>query len=351
MKMIIGALSYVIAWTLVRLIQALPLDLAARLGRAAGAGAWVIDARHRRVATKNLTQCFGREMTGGQIRAIAREHFRRLGETYFCAVKTSAMSWTELRSRVDIVGPPWILTRTKPSTPVPSLVAAIGHFGNFELYAHFGNFNPDYECATTYRGVKPAALNRLLQSLRATSGCHFFERRTELAALKNWMKPTGRMLGFLADQHAGRSGVRTPFFGVDCATTTAPVVFALRYRLPLVVGFCFRTSLARWRIEFSGEVATHQQGQPRPVEDIVIDMNRLFEAAIRRDPANWFWVHNRWKADKLPAARAEKSARQNAGFAKAAPTLLTDEDDPDSPNSDSDSDSPTSSTPAASSGA
>ena len=23
-----------------------------------------------------------------------------------------------------------------------------------------------------------------------------------------------------------------------------------------------------------------------------------FEAAIRRDPANWFWVHNRWKEGK-----------------------------------------------------
>jgi lauroyl/myristoyl acyltransferase len=24
-------------------------------------------------------------------------------------------------------------------------------------------------------------------------------------------------------------------------------------------------------------------------------VNRAFESAIRRDPANWFWVHNRWK--------------------------------------------------------
>ena len=25
------------------------------------------------------------------------------------------------------------------------------------------------------------------------------------------------------------------------------------------------------------------------------DVNAAFEVAIRRDPANWFWVHNRWK--------------------------------------------------------
>ena len=25
------------------------------------------------------------------------------------------------------------------------------------------------------------------------------------------------------------------------------------------------------------------------------DVNRAFEIAVRRDPANWFWVHRRWK--------------------------------------------------------
>jgi lauroyl/myristoyl acyltransferase len=25
------------------------------------------------------------------------------------------------------------------------------------------------------------------------------------------------------------------------------------------------------------------------------DVNHAFEIAVRRDPANWFWVHRRWK--------------------------------------------------------
>jgi KDO2-lipid IV(A) lauroyltransferase len=28
------------------------------------------------------------------------------------------------------------------------------------------------------------------------------------------------------------------------------------------------------------------------------DVNRAFEIAVRRDPANWFWVHKRWKIPK-----------------------------------------------------
>jgi KDO2-lipid IV(A) lauroyltransferase len=35
----------------------------------------------------------------------------------------------------------------------------------------------------------------------------------------------------------------------------------------------------------------------------MLDVNRAFEAAVRRDPANWFWVHNRWKPAKKPTPK------------------------------------------------
>ena len=174
-----GNLLYFVAWLVVKFLQALPLRWVARLGRAGGAVAYALDPRHRRVAIKNLTRCFGREQTPSEIRAIARENLRRIGENYCCGIKTAAMSWEQLKALVEFAGPAW-LSETSPGSAAPSRVAAIGHFGNFEIYARFRNFNPAYQCATTYRGLQPAALNRLLQSLREKSGCLYFERRTEV---------------------------------------------------------------------------------------------------------------------------------------------------------------------------
>ena len=175
---------------------------------------------------------------------------------------------------------------------------AIGHFGNFELYARFGQFVPGFKCATTYRSLRQPSLNRLVQSLRERSGCLFFERRTGAAALKSVMNGTGLLLGLLADQHAGEGGLRLPFFGRDCSTSAAPAIFALRYNCPLHTGICYRVGLARWRIEAGGEIPTRENNRPRTPQAIMRDVNRAFEIAIRRDPANWFWVHNRWKPDK-----------------------------------------------------
>ena len=89
--------------------------------------------------------------------------------------------------------------------------------------------------------------------------------------------------------------MRVPFLGHDCSTTAAPAIFALRYHCALITGICYRVGLARWRIEAGAEIPTRENGQPRSTAAIMRDVNRAFEAAVRRDPANWFWVHNRWK--------------------------------------------------------
>ncbi len=314
---------YLLANGLITFIQALPLSVVARLGRLGGAVTWYLDGRHRRVALRNLAMCFGQEKGAAEIHALARENFRRIGENFACAVKTAAMDFNSLRNHVECIAPTLInppaaasLQPSSPSTlqtasnPLPprSIVAAIGHFGNFELYARFGQFAPAYQCATTYRGLRQASLDRLLQSLRNRSGCRFFERRFDAAALKAFMHEPGVMLGLLADQHAGDNGIRIPFLGHDCSTSAAPAIFALRYDCLLYTGICYRVGLARWRIEAGAEIPTHENGQPRSTRAIMLDINRAFEVAVRRDPANWFWVHNRWKPAKVSKAKTSPQA-------------------------------------------
>jgi KDO2-lipid IV(A) lauroyltransferase len=288
---------FFVARAIVRFVQRLSLPWVARLGRAVGALVYLLDARHRRVAILNLMKCFGNQRPPREIRALARENFRRIGENFACAIKTAGMTIDELRPVVEFVIPPSL--SNPPMNPKPaSVVVAIGHFGNFELYARFGSFVPAYQCVTTYRGLKQPLLNNLLQSLREQSGCLFFERRFEAAALKATMNQPGMLLGLLSDQHGGQTGLRLPFLGHDCSTSAASAIFALRYNCPLYTGICYRIGLGRWRVEAGAQIPTHRDGQARSTADIMRDVNQAFEAAVRRDPANWFWVHNRWKSSR-----------------------------------------------------
>ncbi len=128
------------------------------------------------------------------------------------------------------------------------------------------------------------------------------------------MNETGLMIGFLADQHAGNGGLRVPFFGRESSTSPAPAVFALRYNAPLYTAICYRIGLAQWRIEVGDEIPTFENEKRRDAESIMLDVNHAFESAIRRAPANWFWVHNRWKPINrrapLPNPETEENLEQ-----------------------------------------
>lgn len=289
------SLLYVLALGFVKFLQLWPLRWVARVGRFGGGLAFTLDKRHRKVAIQNLTNAFAQEKSPAEIHALAKENFKRLGENYCSAIKTAAMSFEQLKPHIEIKGGEEVLRWWK-ANPKQNWVMAVGHFGNFELYARFKEFIPGLRIATTYRGLKQPSLNRLMLNLREQSGCMFFERRTEGAALRAAIaEGNGLMLGFLADQHGGNNGHWAPFFGKICSTTTAPAVFALRYDCPLYTGFVFRTGLASWRLELGDKIETHENGASRSTEAITDDINRSYEKAIRRDPANWFWVHKRWK--------------------------------------------------------
>jgi lauroyl/myristoyl acyltransferase len=286
---------YLILRALIGFLQSLPLTWVAHFGRAGGTLFYALDARHRRVAARNLQLAFP-EKTPLEIRDLVRENFKRIGECYCCAVKTAGMPDAEIRKVIEIEGvekfrvPPELL-----NGPPPGRVFAVGHFGNFEICARAKIEVPEYQFATTYRGLRQPSVDKLLKRLRSKSGCLLFERRSEAEELKQAMARGGLLLGLFSDQHAGDKGLRVPFLGRDASTSAAPAVLALRYKAPLFTSICFRTAPGRWRIEVGDEIPTHENGAPRSAESIMADVNRAFETAVRRDPSNWFWVHNRWK--------------------------------------------------------
>ena len=291
----VNSLFSLVARTFVAIVQCLPLYGVALVGRAGGFLFYYLDARHRRVAVNNLLACLSNSYSKKEILSLARENFCRIGEAYLSALKTAAIPEEKMGPVLSIKGEENLNLAVRPDGSLPSFLFTIGHFGNFELYAKAGVFARGYEISTTYRGFSQKWLDRLILSLRNRSGCNFFERRREGGKLRSFMKQPGTITGLLADQSAGRSGLRLPFFGRPCSVTPAPAIFALRYNLNLHGCLCRRLGLGRWEIELYPEIPSRLNGLARPVEDIMSDINAQYELFILEDPANWFWVHNRWK--------------------------------------------------------
>jgi lauroyl/myristoyl acyltransferase len=285
--------GYWIIRAVVAALQTLPLMMVSLLGRLAGMLWWIFDFKHRALVSDNLRQAFP-EKSRNELGGFTRETFQRIAENALAAVKTASMSPAALEEACEIVGLEKLPKHGAPHSPL-NCIAAVGHFGNFELYVTLGQRSQGWQGATTYRGMNQPALDEIVQGMREKSGCLFFERRTEARALKEALSNGGVLLGLLADQRPGKGGVIVPFMGRECSTTAAPALFALRYEAPLFTMICYRIGLGRWRIEVGDEIPLRDNGQQRSTGAIMADVNRAFEAGVRRDPANWFWVHDRWK--------------------------------------------------------
>jgi len=117
-------------------------------------------------------------------------------------------------------------------------------------------------------------------------------------------------VGILVDQSPTNSGVPAQFFGQPCWATIGPVIFALRNHAPVHAATMARGADGRYTIEFTSEIPMANTGNLR--DDLVENVQRCqdaVEAAIRKNPGQWLWLHRRWKA----RPRLEEEWKQRMG--------------------------------------
>ena len=99
------------------------------------------------------------------------------------------------------------------------------------------------------------------------------------------------------DQNFGTAGIFVDFFGAKAATATGPVVFAQRTKAALLPCFIVRQPDNTHKIIFEPELEL-KEGQTSQ-ETIALNIQRLtdiIERYIRKYPAEWGWIHRRWKS-------------------------------------------------------
>jgi Kdo2-lipid IVA lauroyltransferase/acyltransferase len=153
-------------------------------------------------------------------------------------------------------------------------------------------------------------LNGIIERFRAEVGITTLWREdpsTARALLRTFKQ--GHVLGILVDQDTAVQGVWVPFFGRPAYTPRAPADLALRTGATILVGGAYRAG-ARPGDGFLFEVVEVPYDLAPPdreaeVVRITAACQAVMENIIRRHPADWVWMHERWKTQ--PEAPAEGS--------------------------------------------
>lgn len=272
------------------LMRRLPAGVRHSLTGRIGEWARFFDRRHASVARESLALRYGREAAGPKVRDVYRELGHLAGELGLLENRGSE----ELKALVEAIEGREHL-ETLASDP-RGIIFVGAHLGNWELLGHM---LPLYGLAplhVVYRPLDNPLLDARLRRSRERHGTRTLERRTairpSLAALRQ-----GGTVAMLLDQHTrGQGTVRVPFLGEVTPISTAPARLALQTGCPILSAALLREGPERFRLVAfpplePGPYPDSREGVARFTEGIV----GLLEAGIARAPAQWFWVHRRWR--------------------------------------------------------
>ncbi len=269
-------------------VGVLPLGMVYRLGAMLGWIGHAASGHYRRLAENNLTIAYGNTKSAAEIRTLARRHFIQLGANLLCSIKAAAFDADELRRVVHVEGMEHIRAAFGRGKGV---VLIISHIGNWELFAQLCQFLPEYEWSTVYQPLGNRYIEGHVQRTRTSRGVELFNRKKGFNAPMAFLRGGGAV-GVLVDQHAGDRGVWTPFFGRLASTSTLAALLAARTDADMVPMAVYTAGPARWRVVISPRL---EASPGADVNTVTSGVNRVLEKQIDLSPADWFWVHNRWK--------------------------------------------------------
>ncbi len=268
--------------------RALPLRLLFAVGQILGSCAWLVSAKYRRLAERNVAIAFGDEKPPRELRRLVRRHFQRLGANLLCSVKLTRMPPEKILQRVKVENIESMDSRFRAGIPV---VLVLSHLGIWELFAQLmPKFVGYVRNASVYQRLGNRFIDAHVRRTRSRTGLELFDRKDGFQPVIDLLR-SGGGVGVLSDQHAGDHGLWTPFFGRLASTSPLPALLAKRTRAALIAAGVYTTGPARWRVVFTERF--DQTGAS--VAELTSSINQVIEQQIRRAPEDWFWVHNRWK--------------------------------------------------------
>ncbi|XHR28192.1 MAG: glycosyltransferase family 9 protein [Chthoniobacteraceae bacterium] len=272
------------------LLSALPMGVVYRLGAALGGAGHLILPGYRGLVIRNLTLAFEGEMTAGEIRALARKHFIRLGGNLLSSVKMATMSREEVIKHVQVEGVEII--RSVANDPVGA-VGILSHLGNWEALGQITPLIYPGKSSTVFQPLKNPFIDQFIRDSRSRLGMEPMARKKGFHRAIELLREKG-LVGILIDQHAGDAGIWCPFFGRLASTSPLAATLALRTGASFLLAAVFTDKPGYWRMVIEKPVLSGT----RNVAQLTAELNQALEKQIRRSPADWFWVHNRWKTPK-----------------------------------------------------
>jgi KDO2-lipid IV(A) lauroyltransferase len=288
-------------------VAILPLKLSIKAGQILGLLVFYLWGSRRRIAIENIKESlvkrqelnpplppFSKGGRGGinySAEGIARETFKNLGKSLVEIIKVYYGFGKKIIDSVDIEG-----TENFNSAKLKGkgILFLTGHCGNWELMVVAASIK--FSGVTIVaRPINNPYINKLIENVRQRFGNNVIYKKGALKPLIQALK-NNDSVGILMDQAViPDEGYVIDFLGRGAWTTKMPALLARKTGAAVLPAFIHRTD-GRHKIKIYPQVElSGDNDKENAVKEDTKKFSRYIEEYIKEHPAEWLWIHRRWK--------------------------------------------------------
>lgn len=305
MKQVIWAIHAAIFYTLTLIASILPASVTYRLGAFAGLLIPCLIPKRRAIAVDNISRALpfmkAHPLWNSEYETaeeIARETFKNLGRSLMEVCRLYHGKGEDVINRIELRGREnYEAARAKGK----GLIFLTGHCGNWELLAlAFSSLFGEGMSAVARRQNNPY-LNRMVERMRMRYDSRILYKQGALKGILSALKRK-ELIGILADQAVfPEEGALVDVLGRKAWASKATVIIAQKSGAPVVPAFIHREG-ERQVITFYPEHRFSGDMSDEGINREAQALSRYVEEYIIAHPAQWYWVHRRWKrAGEMPS--------------------------------------------------
>ncbi len=255
-----------------------------------------LDKKRRNLTIINLTMAFP-EKTSEEIAVLSKKVYTELSKT----ISEILLMFTgqfdidkAIKNQDEAQKKLQDIAQNSPN----GVIVMTAHFSNWELAAHFLAKHGLPMLAIGREGNNKLIDQKITIPFRNKYGNRAISKDNAMLAMAKTLKK-GDAVGLLIDQKAGQlNSVKVDFFGTPAETTLSVAMLKLKFNPVVVPIFIARQSDGLYEMIINEPIdytADELEDKEKKSEAMTLKYNQAIEEIIRKYPAQWFWMHNRWR--------------------------------------------------------
>lgn len=287
--------EYFLAIILIWLSKILPENIMLKTLKCISIFIFQIIPSRRKMAISNLKLAYP-ELTDKKIYEIAKKNYQNLA----IVINEILLIYNNKKKLKDFLENPQealdVVNNLSRNNTKPILFTT-AHFGNWEVLAHyFGSIG--FKLMIVGReGNNTLIEKNITIPFRKKFGNQVANKDNAMMKMVKFLKENHN-IGLLIDQKAGNvNSVITKFFNRECKTSKTIGSLKLKFNPIIIPIFALRQPNGKYKIVVKNFEFKPTGDKNTDILSITQGINNIFEEVVRIDPAQWFWMHNRWKID------------------------------------------------------